>query len=354
MTTPMGQISASSQHPSPLRFAIFGTGFWARFQLAAWRELEGVQCVALFNRTVAKAQQLAAQFDIPAVYGDAEALLKAERLDFLDIITDVETHPRFVEMAAKYGVPVICQKPMAPNLETARRMAQTCRAAGIPLWIHENWRFQTPIQALKAELERAPIGTPFRFNLKMVTGFPVFANQPFLKELEQFLIADLGSHLFDVVRFLAGEAQSVYCTTQRIHTDIRGEDCVTATFIMQSGATVVCQMAYAENFLEVERFPETLIFVEGSHGSIELAPDCWIRTTTREGTFAKRAVPHHYAWADPAYDLVHASIVPCNADILADVRGERAAQTRAEDNLKTAELVFAAYESTARNQVVTL
>lgn len=188
----------------------------------------------------------------------------------------------------------------------------------------------------------------------MVTGFPVFANQPFLREIEQFLIADLGSHLFNVVRFLAGEAASVYCATQRIHTDIRGEDCASACFTMQSGATVICQMAYAENFLEAEHFPETLILVEGSQGSIELAPNCWIRTTTREGTFAKRAAPRRYVWADPAYDLVHASIVPCNADILADLRGERAAQTRAEDNLKTVKLVFAAYESAAQNEVVAL
>ena len=41
---------------NPLRFAILGTGFWARYQLAAWRELPGVECVALFNRTRSKAE----------------------------------------------------------------------------------------------------------------------------------------------------------------------------------------------------------------------------------------------------------------------------------------------------------
>jgi len=33
-----------------LHFAIFGTGFWSRFQLAGWQELQGVKCVALYNR----------------------------------------------------------------------------------------------------------------------------------------------------------------------------------------------------------------------------------------------------------------------------------------------------------------
>ncbi|MEZ4557389.1 MAG: Gfo/Idh/MocA family oxidoreductase [Caldilineaceae bacterium] len=100
----------------PLRFAIFGTGFWARFQLAAWQELDGAECVALYNRTPAKAEALAGEFGVPAVYGDPEELLDREQLDFADIITDVDTHSKFVHMAADRGLAVICQKPMAPTL----------------------------------------------------------------------------------------------------------------------------------------------------------------------------------------------------------------------------------------------
>ena len=40
---------------SPLRFAFFGAGFWAACQLAAWRELKGARCVAIYNRTRVKA-----------------------------------------------------------------------------------------------------------------------------------------------------------------------------------------------------------------------------------------------------------------------------------------------------------
>lgn len=336
-----------------LRFAIFGTGFWARFQLAAWRELEGIECVALFNRTRSKAENLAREFGVARVYDDAEALFQNESLDFADIITDVDTHPQFVSLAARYGVPSICQKPMAPTLEAAQEMVATCRAAGVGFWIHENWRFQAPIQALRAELQSGVIGQPFRAHLKMISGFPVFENQPFLREVEQFLVADLGSHIFDAARFLFGEASSIYCRTQRVHADIRGEDCVTA--LLQTGdVTTLCSMAYAENALEIDRFPQTFVFVEGSHGSLELAPDFWLRTTTKDGTFARRIVPPRYAWADPQYDLVHASIVPCNAEILSDLRGQGRSQNRAEENLQTVRLVFAAYESAATNQVVSL
>ena len=70
-----------------LRFAMIGTGFWSRFQLAGWRELTGVACVALYNRTGAKAEALAKAFGVPGVYDDPDELLKREKLDFLDIVT---------------------------------------------------------------------------------------------------------------------------------------------------------------------------------------------------------------------------------------------------------------------------
>src|SRR5881409_3373876 len=136
-----------------LRFAIFGAGFWANYQLPAWRELPGVECAAIYNRTLAKAEKLAERFGVTAVYDDPEKLLTTEELDFVDIIADVDTHSRFVHLAAKHILPVICQKPMAPSLEEAGKMVATCRRARVPLFIHENWRWQAPIRQLKRVLD---------------------------------------------------------------------------------------------------------------------------------------------------------------------------------------------------------
>jgi predicted dehydrogenase len=207
---------------SNLRFAIFGTGYWSRFQLAGWRELEGVECVALYNRTRAKAEALAQAFDVPAVYDDVEELLRREPLDFIDIITNVETHSQFVHLAAAHELPVICQKPMATSLEEAEHMVRVCREAGVPFFVHENWRWQTPIRQVKRMLDEQRIGNPFRAHVHYCSSFPVFDNQPFLKELRQFILTDMGSHILDVARFLFGEAESVYCQTYRVHRDIPG------------------------------------------------------------------------------------------------------------------------------------
>jgi D-apiose dehydrogenase len=99
-----------------LRFAMFGTGFWAHFQLAAWKELEGVECVAIYNRTRSRGEKFAQKFEVPAVYDDAEELLRKEKLDFVDIVTYPFTLSHFVKLAASHKIPVISQKPMAPSL----------------------------------------------------------------------------------------------------------------------------------------------------------------------------------------------------------------------------------------------
>jgi predicted dehydrogenase len=335
----------------PLRFAVFGTGFWSYYQLAGWNQVGGVECVAAYNRTLARAEKLAAQFGIPAVYHDPEALLDREKVDFIDIITDMDTHSRFVHLAAGRGIPVICQKPMAPDLQTAREMVRVCREARVPFAIHENWRWQLPIRQLKAVLNGDDLGQPFRAHILYANSFPVFDNQPFLKTLDQFILTDIGSHILDVARFLFGEARSLYCQTRRIHQDIRGEDVASVMMEMGEGVTVVASMSYA-SLIEHDRFPETYIHIECEHGAVALGPDYWLRVTTEDGTHAERHPPPHYAWADPAYDLVHASIVPCQADLLTYLRGHGEAETSGEDNLKTMQLVYGAYISERTGQVI--
>ncbi len=334
------------------RFAIFGTGFWSRFQLAAWQELEGVRCMALHNRTRSKAEALAAEFGVPAVYDRPEELLDRERIDFVDIITDPSTHEGFVAMVAERGLPVICQKPMAPSLAAAERMVEGCRRAGVPFFVHENWRWQPQIRALKAELDTGRTGPLFRARIDYTSGMPVWEQQPFLKEAEEFILADMGSHILDVARFLFGEARSVYCRTTRVHEELRGEDVATVMLGMESGATVTCNLAYAGR-TEHEHALQAFVLAEGTEGSAELGPDFRVSTTTAEGTTSRHCRPHYYAWCDPERGGVHPSIVSCNADLLRGVAGGRA-ETTGEDNLKTVRLVYAAYESASTGRVVEL
>ena len=110
----------------PLRFAVIGTGFWSNYQIAAWKELEGVELVAVYNRTHEKADAVAKKFSVPAVYTSVNELLSKESIDFVDIISSVETHGQFTKLAAATGIDVICQKPMAPSFFEAQEMVKAC------------------------------------------------------------------------------------------------------------------------------------------------------------------------------------------------------------------------------------
>jgi len=337
-------------HSTNLRFAVFGTGFWSTYQISAWKELPGIELVAVYNRTKLKAEEVAHRFDIPRVYDDAQALLHDEELDFIDIITDVDTHPLFTTMAAEKGVDVICQKPMAPDLTQANAMLRDCQHAHISLYVHENWRWQAPIRKVKEVLDSNRIGKVFKARVAFCSAFPVFQNQPFLATLDEFIITDIGSHILDTCRFLFGEADTLWCHTATVNPAIRGEDVANVMMKMKNGISCYVEMSYA-SILEYEPFPQTFILIEGVHGSIHLTHNCEVRVTTKEATEIIDARPTTYPWLDPKYALVHASIVDCNRNILEGLQG-RHAETTGKDNLETVRLVHAAYASGRQKQIV--
>lgn len=335
-----------------LRFAVIGTGFWSNYQIPAWKELDGIELVAVCNRTRSKADEVAAKFGIPKVYDTAAELLDKEDLDFIDIITDVDTHAQFTMLAADKGVNVICQKPMAPSLPISKKMVDYCKQKNIQLFVHENFRWQAPVRALKKALDDGVIGKPFKARVTFCSAFPVFDNQPFLAESEHFILTDIGSHVLDICRYLFGEAATLYCLTQKVNPEIKGEDVANVLMQMQSGVHCYAEMSYA-SILERESFPQTLVLVEGEQGSIHLTNDFELGITTRKGTTRQKIEPVMYQWLDPAYAVVHSSIVDCNRDILNGLRGGKA-ETTGEDNLRTVQLVWASYESASTGKQITL
>lgn len=343
---------------TPLRFAVFGAGFWTPYQLSGWREVGGVECVAIYNRTPEKADAVARQFGIPAVFVDPARLLKDIRPDFVDNITEVGGHKPLSLLCARSRVPCICQKPLAASYRDAAAIVAAFRRTRTRFLVHENWRWQTPMRHLRDVLRSNTIGTLLRARLTMVSGFDVFANQPSLRELERFILTDLGTHLLDVARVLFGEARSLYCrTAQTLSPHVRGENVATVLMTMgEAESHVTVELGYARTPLEPSRrevFPQTLAFIEGARGSIELTADYVVRVTTTKGTLVTRHAPPRYSWVNPRYEVAQASIVPCCADLLRGLRGEAGGETSGEDNLKTLRLVFAAYESARTGRALT-
>jgi predicted dehydrogenase len=335
-----------------LTFAVLGCGFWSKFQIGAWSELEEAELVAVYNRTRSKADKIAEYFKIPRVYDNAEELFRNEKLDFVDIITDVDTHSLFVEMALKYGLKrIICQKPMAPDFTTAKRMVKMCSDAGTRFYIHENYRWQAPVRRFKQIVDSGVIGKPFKARISFLSGFPVFDNQPFLKELDHFILTDMGSHIFDVIRYLFGECDELWCQTRAINKGIMGEDLAVAFMKMRNGMPVYTELSYA-SIVEHDSFSTVHILVEGENGSVYLGPKFEIRTTTRQGTKSEIVKFPSYPWADPDYIVNHESGIQINRNILEDMLGKGKAENTGTDNLETVRLIWACYESASTGKTI--
>src|SRR5207249_3806267 len=103
----------------PLRGGIVGCGFFAQFHIEGWRRMPDVELAAAADPDLARARKAA-----PHAYATAEAMLDGERLDFVDIATRPDSHAALVRLAASRKVPVICQKPMAPNWADAVGMVE--------------------------------------------------------------------------------------------------------------------------------------------------------------------------------------------------------------------------------------
>lgn len=337
-----------------LKFAVLGCGFWSKFQIGAWSELEGVELVAVYNRTISKARNIADYFQVQHVYDNPEDLFKKEKLDFVDIITDVDTHALFVEMAIRYGIKnIICQKPMAPDFETAKHMVNLCKSAGVKLYIHENYRWQAPIRRFKQIIDSGVIGKPFKARVSFLSGYPVFDNQPFLKELDHFILTDMGSHVLDVVRYLFGECDELWCQTKAIIPGIKGEDVAVILMGMKNGMPVYTEMSYA-SIVEHDTFSTLNILVEGEKGSVFLGPKFEIRTTTHTGTDSETVKFPSYSWADPDYIVNHESGIHINRNILEDIQGITKAENSGNDNLETVRLIWASYKSAESGKKIKL
>ncbi len=331
-----------------LKAAVIGCGFFARNHLHAWRDLgaAGVELAAVCDLDAAKAAEAARAFGVPRHYADAKAMLEAEALDFVDVVTTMASHRRLVELAAAHRLPVIVQKPFAPTIADCKAMVESCAQAGVPLMVHENFRFQTPIRAVREVLARGTIGRPFFARISWRTGYDVYAGQPYLAEAERFIILDLVIHLLDVARFLFGEVGRLTCRTASIRPGIRGEDCATLLLEYADGLAAVVDATYQAP-QDPDPFPETTIEIDGSAGTLRLQPGYALTVTTRGRSERHEVAPALLPWASRPWHGVQESVLTTQRHWVDCLRNRTLPQTSGADNLKTFALCEAAYASAA-------
>ncbi|WP_085027200.1 Gfo/Idh/MocA family protein [Ensifer aridi] len=336
-----------------LKGALIGCGFFAVNQMHGWRDAEGARIVAICDRDPARLKAVGDEFGITRRYTSAEDLFADGGFDFVDIATTVGSHRTLVEMAARHGVATICQKPIAASMEDAKAMVAACAKAGVPFMVHENFRWQSPIRAAKAAIDSGAIGEVFWGRVSFRSAYDVFSGQPYLATGKRFIVEDLGIHALDIARFLLGDATAVTARTQRVNPDIAGEDVATMLLDHQGGVTSVVDCSYATK-LPVEPFPETLLEIDGSKGTLRLSQGYRLSVHSRDATRVEGVEPRLLPWASPPWHNIQESVALIQGHWIECLRAGREPETSGRDNLKTFALVEASYRSAAKGRTVPL
>ena len=338
-----------------LRGGLIGCGFFASHHLNAWRDLsgeaDGARIVALCDRDEARLSAAADLFAISSTYADAAEMFLAESLDFVDIVTTAPSHRTLVELAASHGVAVICQKPMAPDIADGRAMVEACERAGVAMMVHENFRWQAPLLAVRAVLDSRVIGRPFWGRVSFRSGHDIISGQPYLAEGKRFIIEDLGVHVLDTARFLFGEVARLTASTATVNPVIAGEDVATMLLVHEDGVTSIVDCSYS-SLRARELFPEVLIDIEGSDGSLQLDAGFALTVRSSAGIERRDVAPARLPWAQRPWQALQESVLNIERHFITPLRAGVPPATSGRDNLKTFALVEAAYGSAASGGTV--
>ena len=329
---------------SELQGALIGCGFFAENHMHAWRDIKGVQITAICDTDTDRLQLIGDQFGIERRYSSADRLFEDTEIDFVDIATTVQSHLPLVTSAAHHKVPVICQKPFALNLDDAKSMVSSCNAEGVALMVHENFRWQSPIQSVQKIVANGEIGKPFWGRFSFRSAYDVFSGQPYLATGKRFIIEDLGIHTLDIARFLMGDVVGLTARTRRVNPDIAGEDVATILLDHAGGTTSVVDCSYASK-LSVEPFPETIIEIDGSEGSVRLNQGYQLEVTSSQGSRVIDVSPPLLPWASKPWHNIQESVLEIQKHWINCLKSEVDPETSGSDNLKTLSLVEAAYQS---------
>jgi predicted dehydrogenase len=330
----------------PLKGVAMGAGYFSRFQYEAWTRIPEVKITAIYNRTESKAREMMAAYDVPRYYSDWREMIDQEHPDFADIITPPETHEEMCDFLAGRDVHIICQKPLAPDFETSRRIIERAKAAGVRFMVHENWRWQPWYRKIKLIQQGGEIGefTHICFRMRMGDGW---GERAYLDR--RLLVYETGVHFVDTFRYLLGEVAEVYANLRRLNPVIRGEETGQVFFHFESGATAIWD---ANRYNETESpsprftFGELRIDAMKGHLTMDTESNLRIKRLGEPG----RDVDYHRTNVNFAGDCVCAvqrHFVDC---FLSDTEFE----SNGEDYLKTLRVAEAIYESAQSRKAVKL
>lgn len=216
---------------SSLGIAFLGTGDVATLHAAAVASCPGATLRGAWNRTRATAERRAREFGC-RVYPDPEALVHDPRVDAVFVLTNMETHREYAELALAAGKHVLVEKPTAASVADIEAMQRAAGAAGVCCMPVHNYIYEPGIRRTRALIDAGKLGD--------LVSVYVLYNIHHPEEVARRypgVIRHIMTHHAYILLYLAGAPEAVSAMRATINDGtVPQENVAMATLRMQCGA----------------------------------------------------------------------------------------------------------------------
>ena len=193
-------------------YAVIGLGGISQVAvLPAFAHSENAALVAVVSGDKAKAEKLGAEFKAQAAYSYIEyaECLKNPQVEAVYIATPPGEHERYAVAAAKAGKHVLCEKPLAANVEQGRKMVDACRRNKVRFMTAYRKYFEPSTVTLKRMISGGELGRIDVIHTLFGEFRPSGDNSPAWlfsrKRCGGGPLMDLGVYCVNTCRWLVGE-----------------------------------------------------------------------------------------------------------------------------------------------------
>lgn len=197
-----------------LRFGILGAGRIGKVHAATIANSGRAKVAYVADAMAEAATALAGS--VGAKVASVDEIIAAGDVDAILIATPTDTHADLIEQAARAKKAILCEKPVSLSVERIEACLPVVKAAGVPLMIGFNRRFDPNFASLRHRLREGEVG-----EVEMVTIISRDPAPPPVSYIERSggLYRDMMIHDFDMARFLLGEEPVVVHALGSVLTD---------------------------------------------------------------------------------------------------------------------------------------
>lgn len=248
-----------------LKFAVAGLGRIGKIHLDNLLQMKNVEVIAVMD-PLEECLQYAREKEIPHITNSFEELLSLSDLDSVVICSPTDTHADYVEMAAKAGIHIFCEKPLDLSLKRVVDVLEIVEKANVKLMLGFNRRFDKEFMKLQELVKDGAIGEP---HIVKITSRDPGAPPVSYIEKSGGLFLDMTIHDFDMARFVVNkEVDEVYAKGAVLVDQAIGNvgdiDTAVITLTYTDGS-----MAIIDNSREAAYGYDQRIEVFGSKGMIQ-------------------------------------------------------------------------------------